>query len=240
MRMRESVLGAIMMLFSVLSASSATESMTQQGVGTTKGILKDRLLPEQRQVWEFIERKVLDEHPTGGPLYPALRRLWDWANGTRHQIYIEMPIKAAALSTKAAQFRIEKYNAEAESYVAVIELNLAKINEAGICPEAARSNGFIPFNGLSTEERYLEVFAHELAHALHWLTDSEYARLEREFDAEAAAHHHLLTMKMKRKDQKAALTRCRARLATLVKQIEGPAEQTEETIWKELIAARVR
>jgi hypothetical protein len=240
MRTRESVLGAFMMLFGLLSASPATESVTQPGVGTTKGILKDRLLPEQRQAWESIEGKVLAEHPTGGPLYPALRRLWDWANGTRHQIYIEMPTKAAAISPKAAQFRIEKFNAEAESYVAVIELNLAKIDEAGICPQGARSNGFIPFNRLSNEERYLEVFAHELAHALHWLTDSEYARLEREFDTEAAVHHQLLTAKMEKKDQRSALARCRARLASLVRQIEGPAEQTEEAIWKELIAARVR
>jgi hypothetical protein len=238
MRMRELVLGALVILSAAYSTSSAAESINGQKTAETGGILKDRLSPRQRQIWQSIEGKILAEHAGGEPIYPALRRLWDGANGSRHQIYIEMPIKYSSLSPEAARFRIEKYDPDTERYAAVIELNLWKIEEAGMWREVARSNGFVPFKGLSTQERYLEVIAHELTHALLWLTDSKYVNLGREYFAEATEHHRLLTVKMKKADRQAALIGCRARLRVLAKEIEEPAEMMEEAIWMELIAAR--
>src|SRR6266511_4150889 len=44
----------------------------------------------------------------------------------------------------------------------------------------AGAEGFIPFQGLSKEERYAEVLGHELAHAVHILSDPARARMVKE------------------------------------------------------------
>src|SRR5262249_62198083 len=112
------------------------------------------------------------------------------------------------------------------------------IDQAHIGPSSARDNGFIPFQGLSKKERYVEVLGHELAHAVHILTDMERARKVEEMVEKT--NEILLSQRPNRKVNSLApeLNRRLSRRDALLKDLEEQAEGMEYVIWRELISGK--
>jgi hypothetical protein len=135
------------------------------------GIITHRIPTKSLQRWNTIKQFVLAKDTDGEPLHPMLRGLWDRLENSSHAIYIELPANRRGISCLAGSFRIEKFDPSGRRHVGVIRLNLDNIDAAYVGPEAMRPSGFIPFQGLSKEERYAEVLGHEMAHATSILED---------------------------------------------------------------------
>jgi hypothetical protein len=123
-----------------------------------------------------------------------------------------------------------------EHHIAVIKLNLDSINQAYVGAETIRANGFIPFLGLGREERYAEVLGHELAHAVHILTNLERSRLVE--DAIQQTNQMLLAPNRRHKTGWMApeLNRRLLKRDILLKSLEDQAEEMERVVWHELSA----
>src|SRR5262249_41585719 len=125
-----------------------------------------------------------------------------------------------------------------EKHIAAIRLNLSSIDQAHVGPSSARDNGFTPFQGLSKKERYVEVLGHELAHAIHILTDPERARKVEEMVERT--NEILLAQRSNRRAGLLALDMNRrlSRRDALLKDLEEHAEEMEYVVWRELIAGK--
>ena len=144
------------------------------------GLLTDRLSAEQLERWREIERLVLAEDARGGPLYPTLRGLWEWADASGHAIYLELPESSQVSLSIAGMFKIERLDPQGARHVVVIRLYLENIDRARLGPKVARKGGFVPFKKLGKVECYAEVLGHELVHTADILSDPERARLVEE------------------------------------------------------------
>ena len=147
---------------------------------TATNIITDRLTGKDLRRWEAIKRIVFAEDIEGQPLHPTLRSLWDQLERSGHVIYIEMRGMGRAISNTAGVFHIERLDPEGLKHVAIIRLYPETIDRAYVGPAAGAPEGFIPFQGLSKEERYAEVLGHEMAHAVDILSDLARARMVKE------------------------------------------------------------
>jgi hypothetical protein len=202
------------------------------------GLLINRLSAKEREQWRAIERLVFAEDSERQPLHPTLRLLWEWIDTSGHEVYIEV-IRMNRVSTcTAGNFSIENFDPSGERHVAVIKLNLSNIDQAYVGPKAARANGFIPFIDLNKEERYAEVLGHEMAHAVHILTNFE--RTKKVVDYVEHTNELLLTQYARRKSGPLApeLKQRLSKRDALLKELEAKAETMEHVVWKELIKNR--
>lgn len=198
------------------------------------GLLTSRLSPREVVRWRAIEQIVFAEDGNRQPRHPTLRGLWEWVETSGHAVFIEFAPANRSATCTAGSFLVEKFDPRGERHVAVIKLNLANIDLAYVGPEAMRLGSFIPFATLSREERYAEVLGHELAHAIHILTDLERARIVEEevqqtnellLSQHARRNGGMLTQDLKRR-----ITRRDILLTALEKQ----AEAMEKVVWEEL------
>src|SRR5262245_35138837 len=172
-----------MMLFGLAGAAvsgARAQDSTRLNSAAVTNIITDRLTGKDLRRWEAIKRIVLAEDIEGQPLHPTLRNLWDRLERSGHVIYIEMRGTGRAISNTAGLFHIERLDPEGLKSVAVIRLYPETIDRAYVGPSADAPEGFIPFQGLNREERYTEVFGHEMAHAIHILSDRSRARMVKE------------------------------------------------------------
>ena len=121
-------------------------------------------------------------------------------------------------------------------YGFLARMNLENINQAYVGTETSKANGFIPFLGLEKEKRYAEVLGHELAHAIHILTDLERVRMVE--DVIQQTNQMLLASRQGYKvgGLAAELKRRLFRRDVLLKSLEEQAEEMERVVWQELIA----
>jgi hypothetical protein len=91
---------------------------------------------------------------------------------------------------------------------------------------------------LSKKERYVEVLGHELAHAVHILTDLERARKVEEMVEKT--NEILLSQRPNRRVNLLApeMNRWLSRRDALLKDLEEPAEEMEYVVWRELVASK--
>lgn len=136
-----------------------------------KGLDTSRLSRKDFERWKAIEKVAWAEGKNGAALHPNLRALWQWAETSGQQIYIQMISAPAFQSNLAGSLNIEQFDQTGKCHVVVIKLYLANIDRVVISPRTARTNGFIPFENLGKEERYAEVLGHELAHAQYILSN---------------------------------------------------------------------
>ena len=215
-------------------ATNATISSAREAAG----IVTSKLSQKDLLRWEMIERIVFAEDPDHQPLHPTLRGMWEWIEASGHTVYIEIVRASRASTGTAGNFSIERHDPKGEHHTGVIKLNLANIDMAYVGPGAARENGFIPFEGLSKEERYAEVLAHELAHAVDILTAPDRARSV-EFTIEET-NEMLLRSRARRKGETIS-SDLRGRLSrrdALLQDLEKRAEHMEYVVWKELTRAK--
>lgn len=226
----------------VLIFSSLIEITAQGRQGNSlypqTGFVTERLSPIDLEKWKGIERLVFAENSEGQVAYPTLQNLWQWIETSGHTVYIEIIKLRGGFSCTAGLFHIERFDPLGNHHIAVIRLNLDSINQAYVGPETMKANGFVPFLGLEKEERYAEVLGHELAHAVHILTDLDRSRLVEDIIQET--NQLLLTLHQRPKSGGIAadLKRRIFKRDALLKSLEKQAEGVEKVIWQELTATK--
>jgi hypothetical protein len=204
----------------------------------SSGLITSRLSKKELDLWKEIELIVFAEGADRRPLHPALRDLWERVETSNHAVFIVITRSTRTSSSTAGSFAIERFDPKGEKHIAAIRLNLPSIDQAHVGPSSARDNGFIPFQGLSKKERYVEVLGHELAHAIHILNDLERARKVEEMVEKT--NEILLSQRSNRRVNLLALDMNRrlSRRDALLKDLEEEAEEMEYVVWRELTAGK--
>lgn len=231
-------------LFSLANAQEPRSQSNQTSPASpllpATGLLTSRLSPKEIVRWRAIEQIVFAEDSKRQPRHPTLRSLWEWVETSGHAIFIEfVRSNQPSTTSTAGHFHVEKLDPRGERHVAIIKLNLTKIDQAYIGPRAVRAGNFIPFTGLSREERYAEVLGHELAHAVHILTELERTRI---VEQEVQQTNELLlsqhaghTGGVLAPDLEHRITR----RDLLLKALEEQAENVEKVVWEELFRSKL-
>jgi hypothetical protein len=236
--------GIIVLLILLGSVGSAARGQcdaasTRPRRALPSGIITLRILRKDIERWQAIKRIVFAEDARGQPRHPTLRDLWEKIEGSGHAVYIEMTSPNLQISTTAGSFRIERFDPQGIRHVAVIMLNPASIDMAYVGTDAARPNGFIPFLGLTKEERYAEVLGHELAHAVYILSDLTRTRMVEESVQQT---NKLFLSQIREHGYRYIKPEMRHRIFRrdlLLQELEEQAEAVEELIWQELISGQL-
>lgn len=202
------------------------------------GLLTSRLSRKEVERWKAMQRRILSTDADGRWLHPTLYELWDWAEHSGHQVYLEFQAGYTIPNSTAGSFNIERFDPSGKRHTAVLKLCLANIDQAVSGPHVARPNGFIPFSELQREERYLEVLSHELAHVKHVLGSLLRSYLVQKLVEDT---NDLLLLLARNKPIGLLEAGLKARISqrdTLLRELEDQAEMAEEIVWQELVASR--
>src|SRR5215468_678513 len=225
------------MLPGLAESASRAQDPAQLNRAPATNIITDRLTAKDLRRWEAIKRIVFAEDIEGQPLHPTLRGLWDKLQRSGHVIYIEMRGMGRAISNTAGLFHIERFDPDGLRHVAVIRLYPEIIDRAYVGP-AAGAEGFIPFQGLSKEERYAEVLGHEMAHAVHILSDPARARMVKDVVQDT---NELFLSYGRQYGYANVGPEMQRRIAVrdaLLKELEEPADAAEMLVWREILWGR--
>jgi hypothetical protein len=228
---------ALMMLLDLAGGAVKAQDSSRQNSASATNIITDRLTDKDLRRWEAIKRIVFAEDIEGQPLHPTLRGLWDKLGRSGHVIYIEMRGMGRAISNTAGVFHIERLDPEGLRHVAIIRLYPEIIDRAYVGPTAG-AEGFIPFQGLSKEERYAEVLGHEMAHAVHILSDLARARMVKDVVQDT---NELFLSYGRRYGYANVGPEMQRRLSlrdAFLKELEEPAEAAERLVWREILWSR--
>ncbi len=198
------------------------------------GLITTRLSPKELEKWKAIEQVVFAEDTNHQTLHPTLAGLWQWVEISGHTVYVEFSRPNEVSTCTAGTFAIEQFDPLGERHIAVIRLSLPNINQAYVGPDTRRADGLVPFLGLDREERYAEVLGHELAHAVHILTNLERARRVEE---DIQQTNQLLLSQHRRFPGIGVALDLKRRLSkrdAFLRELEAQAEAMEKTVWKEL------
>src|SRR5262245_57909189 len=201
-------------------------------------IITDRLTSKDLRRWNAIKRIVFAEDIEGQPLHPTMLSLWDQLERSGHVIYIEMRGTGHAISNTAGVFHIERFDPEGVKHVAVIRLYPEIIDRAYVGPTTARSEGFIPFQGLDKDERYVEVLGHEIAHAVHILSNLARARVVKEVVQETNESFLSYGRRYGYANIGSEMRRRIAIRDAILKELEDAADAAEMLVWKEILWSR--
>jgi hypothetical protein len=226
-----------MMLFGLAGGALRAQDASRTNSAADKNIITDRLSGKDLRRWEAIKRIVFAKDIEGQPLHPTLRGLWEKLERSGHVIYIEMRGMGRAISNTAGVFHIERLDPEGVRHVAIIRLYPETIARAYIGP-AVSAEGFIPFHGLSKEERYAEVLGHEMAHAVHILSDPARARMVKEVVQDTNELFLSYGRQYGYANVGPELQRRLSLRDAFLKELEEPAEAAERLVWKEILWSR--
>ncbi len=202
------------------------------------GILADRLTPRQLPIWREIETVVLARDSSGFPIHPMLYSLWQQLEISGYLVAIEFPEPKGVSSCSGGQFVVEKTSSGETPGIGVIRLFLQDIDRASTAEVARRSDGFLPFQYLSSRPlRYAEVLGHEMAHALQILSREDPLRLTGDLKQEAERLLHDICRHKGTAFHEEI--RSRAKKVELMREaIEKPAREAEAAVWRELAATQ--
>lgn len=202
------------------------------------GLLITHLSDKERVRWKAMEQLVLAKNQTGEFLHPVLHELWRWADTSGHIIQVQLLESKTAQSSTAGSFNIEQFDPTGRCHVTSVKLYLTNIDQAVIGPQVARANGFVPFEGLSKEERYAEVLGHELAHVRYVLNNMMRTQLVHEL---VETTNDMLLLHSRTKPMVLVSPEMKRRLTQrdeLLRELETQAEAIEEVVWRELIVSK--
>jgi hypothetical protein len=228
---------ALMMLFGPEGGAVRAQDASRMNSAADTNIITDRLTGKDLRRWEAIKRIVFAKDIEGQPLHPTLRGLWEKLERSGHVIYIEMRGMERAISNTAGVFHIERLDPEGVRHVAIIRLYPETIDRAYIGPSAS-AEGFIPFQGLSKEERYAEVLGHEMAHAVHILSDPARARMVKEVVQETNELFLSYGRQYGYANVGPELQRRLDLRDAFLKELEESAEAAERLVWREILWSR--
>jgi hypothetical protein len=207
-------------------------------------IITQRLSAKDIQRWRKIKSIIFCSKHAGPACHPTLVKLWNQLETSGHAVYIELISDKHFISSNGGSFKIERFDPLGLRHEAVIRLYLNNINQAYVGPISARSDGFIPFVGLSREERYVEVLGHELAHAVWILNDLQRTKIVTEmiqqtnemFFAQRSWMRTQLQPKPLQIDKEMEERLIQRDL--LLEHLENQAESVEALVWLELVSNR--
>ena len=218
-----------------LAVSPRSPAQETQAKTAPRGIRTDRLKPGHLTIWKAIERIALEVNRDGRPVRPTFYNLWQWAQKSRHAIYIEMD-GHEVLHHNAGAFTIENFEQEQQSWTAVIRLNLSVIQAAdAIKKRIDGSNRSISLREVGRNERCAIIVGHELVHASLILENPQYGRLYQECERETAAYYLAGGMAAKEHDNNLEMQMRLKRLQSLMDQLEAPADSVEMELWREIV-----
>jgi hypothetical protein len=231
-------LSAWLGLVGAVTRAQSDEASMRPDRALASGILENRISPKDFKRWDAIKRLVFAEDFMGSPLHPRLRSLWEQADWSGHAVYIELHSRRYPSSNLGGAFRIEVFDPLGIRHIAVIRLYLATIDRVSVELAAARPNGFIPFQGLTREERYAEVLGHELAHAVHILSDLTRAGMVEEMVEQT--YDELLSHPKRYgfSNLESEMMERIMRRDRLLRDLEEHAETIEMMIWSEIMSGR--
>lgn len=202
------------------------------------GLLTSRLSDKDRVRWKAIEQLVFAQAKNGEPWHPVLRELWRWADTSDHIIQVELFDSKSLQSSTAGSFNIERFDPAGRRHVTSLKLYLSNIDQAVIGPQVARANGFMAFEELRKEERYVEVLGHELAHVKYVLNNAMRTHLVHEL---VEATNDIVLLHARTKPAVLTSPEMKQRLNQrdeLLRELETQAETIEEIVWRELVASK--
>ena len=212
-------------------------SLSAKGIapdGPPHGILLNRLSSKQLKTWLTIKSSIYAQGVDGAFLHPTLKALFDRLQNSEHRIFVEFEPTRGGSRYVAGTFGIELLDPEKISHIAVIKLRLENIDLAAAPTSSNLSGPFIPFAGLGKQDRYIEVFAHEMAHAVDILFDQPRATALDEILRNTDVIVQEQLRRAKGQSNPEAMLEILRRDAFL-NELERPAEAAEAMVWRELI-----
>ena len=230
--------GAVALVFTFI-ASNVEAQITKQDDARSdvaSGILLDRLSAKHCKTWHKIRQVIYAEDADGKPLHPLLKALFEQLQNSDHSVYLEFDDSRAFGRSIAGKFSIEQLDPEGSRNVGVIKLYLRNIEHA-IAPNSAKvKDGFAPLAGLNKLDRYVEVFGHEMAHAVDILFTPERANLVDEIFRKS---NQVIQQRLQRKGRiEPEEERVLHERDAVLNELEKPAVLTEEMVWRELVESR--
>lgn len=229
---------ALMMLFNFADGEVNNASTQDSPQKTGASIITDRLSGKDLRRWEAIKRIVFAEDIEGQTLHPELRSLWDRLDRSGHMIYIEMRASGRAISNTAGLFHIERFDPEGQRHIATIALYPEIIDHAYVGPNENTPEAFIPFQGLSKEERYAETLGHEMAHAVYILSDLDRARMVKEKIQDTNDLFLSYGRRYGYSNLEPEMLRRLDLRDTILKELEESADAEEMLVWREILLGR--
>jgi len=234
------IMVVVIILLSAPASAQQSRAKTEQTACLARapvaGINTSRLSGKSLERWCLIERQMRAVNGAGQPRYPLLAYLMEWAETSGHQIFIELP-ETKSFSATAGSFHIERFDPCGIKQTVVISLYLAAIDRAYVGPAAKSADGFIPFTGLKEEDRYAEVFGHELAHAYHILSDFELTQKVEMLVQQTNKQFLAFRTRFRYLPLDPELKRQMAEKDAFLEELETPAMTFEKIVWRELRAA---
>lgn len=224
------------------SPASPPQSGVQDGpsfvASSPGGFRTDRLSKREIRIWNAIRRIVLAADARGCPAHPTLYGLWYTVEQSGHSVFVELITDEKKCSNQAGECSLETLDPAGRRHQIRLRLFIPTIDRA-YAGEQPPQEGliFIPFSGLSREERYAKVLGHELAHIGLAARDPDYLRLLQEICAEQA--DIAAGIGMDGRQLSAVALRARwDRVWPLVLESDRPAIAAEAEIYRELLARR--
>jgi hypothetical protein len=227
----------MMNLFTVCPRSSG-QRFPDLVQASPSAISTDRLSPRQIRLWSAIRKIALTQDPHGRPLYPTLYGLWCAVEQGGLPVFIELITDKKRCANQAGECAVEALDSAARMHSIRLRLFIPTIDRAyaGVLP-AQEGMIFVPFSGLSREERYAKVLEHELAYIDRADRDPGYQRLLQDICNEQLAIAAGVGADGKRLSDLILKERW-ARIWPLVLESEKPAIAAEAEIYRELLALK--
>ena len=231
--------GAVAVVLLTFIASNVQAQIIKQddaGSDVASGILLDRLSSKHCKTWDKIRQVIYAEDAAGKSLHPFLKALFEQLQNSDHSVYLEFEESRAFGRSIAGKFSIERLDPEGSRNVGVIKLYLRNIEHATVPNQANLKDGFAPLAGLNKLDRYVEVFGHEMAHAVDILFTPERANL---VDEILTKSNQVIQQRLQRKGRiEPEEQRVLHERDAVLNELEKPAVLTEEMVWRELVESR--
>ncbi len=237
-RFRQAGEVALLLLATIIATNVKAQIIKEDDARSdvASGILLDRLSAKHCKTWQKIRQVIYAEDADGKLLHPLLKALLEQLQNSDHSVYVEFDDSPAFGRSIAGKFSIERLDPEGSRNVGVIKLYLHNIEHATVPNPANLKDGFAPLAGLNTLDRYVEVFGHEMAHAVDILFNPERANL---VDEILRKSNKVIQQRLQRKgriepEEEQVLHERDA----VLNELEKPAVLTEEMVWRELLESR--
>ena len=236
----ECTLCTLVLMLSPLTwpARSGMQRVQSVVASSAGGFRTDRLSQRQIRIWDAVRRVVLATDARGRPMHPNLYGLWSTVGQSGHPVFVELITDKKKCSNQAGECAFEMLDPAGRVYQVRLRLFIPTIDRA-YAGEQPSQDGivFVPFSGLSREERYAKVLGHELAHIDRAVADPDYLHLLQEICTEQTA----IAAGVGADGQPLPAAALRARwnlIWPLVLESDRPAITAEAEIYRELLARR--
>jgi hypothetical protein len=230
---------ALLMLVAFIASNvhAQTSKQNEKSYDLASGVLLDRLSRGNLKTWQAIRQIIYSEDADGRTLHPKLRALFEQLETSEHTVYLEFADSRSGCHCTAGEFSLERLDPEGMRHVAVIKLFLRDIEHASARPLSELNDGFAPLSGLNKLDRYVEVFAHEMAHAVDVLFNQERANM---VDEVIRGTDKVIQQRLRQKGSaiEPEINRALQERDAFFSELEKPAVSAEAIVWRELIESR--